>query len=57
LDGGVSFVAGGLARLFQHLVYLIEVEITEQRRDDGLNAKDNFQFDRAVGYRQEGKRT
>src|SRR5208337_255546 len=33
LDGGVSLVAGGLARLFQHLVYLIEVEITEQRRD------------------------
>ena len=25
--------------------------------DDGLNAKDNFQFERTVRYRQEGKRT
>jgi len=24
---------------------------------DGLNAKDNFEFDRAVGYRQAGKKT
>ena len=27
------------------------------RGDDGLNAKDNFQFERTVRYRQEGKRT
>src|SRR6516165_2501684 len=33
LDGGVPLVASGLDRLFQHLVHLIEVEITEQRRD------------------------
>jgi hypothetical protein len=25
--------------------------------DYGLNAKDNFQFDRAVSYRQEGQAT
>ncbi len=28
-----------------------------RRGDDGLNAKDNFQFERTVRYRQEGKRT
>ena len=26
------------------------------RSRDGLNAKDNFEFERAVRYRQEGKR-
>jgi hypothetical protein len=29
----------------------------QQQFDDGLNAKDNFQFERTVRYRQEGKRT
>ena len=28
-----------------------------RRGDDGLNAKDNFQFERAIRYRQEGKGT
>jgi hypothetical protein len=26
------------------------------RGGDGLNAKDNFEFERAVGYREEGSR-
>jgi hypothetical protein len=25
--------------------------------DDGLNAKDNFEFERAVCYRREGRKT
>src|SRR5580700_1279133 len=33
LDGSELFVARGLNRLFQHLVYFVQVEITEQRRN------------------------
>jgi hypothetical protein len=35
----------------------VHVQVGQQRAHDGLNAKDNFQFDRAVGYRQEGQKT
>jgi hypothetical protein len=35
----------------------MQVDIRQQGRNDGLNAKDNFQFERPVRYRQEGKRT
>jgi hypothetical protein len=38
-------------------IQLVQVDVSEQRRDYGLNAKDNFQFDRAVSYRQEGQAT
>ena len=31
-------------------------EILQKRGNHGLNAKDNFEFDRAVGYRQTGKK-
>jgi hypothetical protein len=34
----------------------MQKQIRQQGADDGLNAKDNFQFDRAVRYRQEGKK-
>jgi hypothetical protein len=39
-----------------NIEHVMQVEVREQRRNDGLNAKDNFQFDRAVRYRQEGKK-
>jgi len=29
--------------------------VPQGRGGDGLNAKDNFEFERSVGYRQEGK--
>jgi hypothetical protein len=29
----------------------VEVDIGQQRRNDSLNAKDNFRFERVVGYR------
>ena len=32
-----------------------EVKVGQQGRDYGLNAKDNFEFDRAVGYRRQGQ--
>ncbi len=42
-------------RPLQHLVHLIiEVHIADQGRNYSLNAKDNFEFDRAVGYQREG---
>jgi hypothetical protein len=50
-------LASDFLRLLQHLVHLIEVKIAEQGRNDGLNAKDNFQFERTVRYRQEVKGT
>jgi hypothetical protein len=34
----------------------MQIHVTEQRRNDGLNAKDNFEFERVVRYRQEGKK-
>jgi hypothetical protein len=34
----------------------VKIDVGQQRADDGLNAKDNFQFERAVRYRQEGRR-
>ena len=39
-----------------HIEPLMQKQIRQQGADDGLNAKDNFQFDRAVRYRQEGKK-
>ena len=39
------------------MVESIQIDIGQQRTDDGLNAKDNFQFERTIRYRQEGKRT
>jgi hypothetical protein len=36
---------------FQHLVNLIEVQITEQRRNYSPNAKGNFSFERLLRYR------
>jgi hypothetical protein len=40
----------------QFLVQSIQIDVGQQRRQDGLNAKDNFEFDREVRYRQEGKK-
>ena len=34
---------------------IVQIDIRQQRRNDGLNAEDNFQFERTVRYRQEGK--
>ena len=34
---------------------VMKENIRQQRGGDGLNAKDNFEFDRVVRYRQEGK--
>src|ERR1700674_903753 len=33
LNMGIWLPSGGLNRLFQHLIYLIEIEVTEQRRN------------------------
>jgi hypothetical protein len=41
----------------EHLVKPVQVQVRQQGGNDGLNAKDNFQFDRAVRYRWEGKKT
>ena len=50
-------VANHLVALLCHLlVERVEIDIGQQRTDDGLNAKDNFQFERAVRYRLEGRR-
>jgi hypothetical protein len=32
-------------------VEVVQVDVGEQGRNDGLNAKGNFQFDRCVRYR------
>jgi hypothetical protein len=50
LDGGILLIAGHLNRPLQHLVYLIEVEVAEQRRDYSPNAKGNFEFSRKVSF-------
>ena len=42
LDPYVLAVACGLLCSLKHTVHLIEVDITEQWRDDAQNAKDNF---------------
>src|SRR5215475_7508169 len=42
LDPCVLAVARGLLCSLKHTVHLIEVDITEQWRDDAPNAKDNF---------------
>jgi hypothetical protein len=34
------------------IVDVVEVDIRQQRRDHGLNAKGNFEFERTVGYRK-----
>jgi hypothetical protein len=31
---------------------VVQVDVRKQGGNDGLNAKDNFEFDRAVRYRQ-----
>jgi hypothetical protein len=31
--------------------HIVQVHVTEQRRNDSLNAKDNFAFERRVKYR------
>jgi len=51
-------VALGLLPPLVHpnIEHVMQVEVRQQRRYDGLNAKDNFQFDRAVRYREEGKK-
>ena len=47
----------GAPRLHPEVEGVVEIDISQQGRDDGLNAKDNFEFDRAVRYRQERKKT
>jgi len=44
-----------VATSLQLPVELVQHEVAEQGRKYGLNAKDNFEFDRAVGYRREGQ--
>jgi hypothetical protein len=34
----------------------VQIQVRQQWRGDGLNAKDNFEFERAVRYRKEGKK-
>ena len=46
---------GHCFRPFQHSVYLIEVQITEQRRNDSPNAKDNGSSEESVGEFRLGK--
>jgi hypothetical protein len=36
--------------------YVMQVDVRYKRGADGLNAKDNFDFEREVRYRQEGKK-
>jgi hypothetical protein len=35
----------------QFLIQCIQVDVRQQRRQDSLNAKDNFAFERRVKYR------
>jgi hypothetical protein len=38
---------------FQLLVEIVQEDVRQQRREDALNAKDNFQFERMIdGWRQ-----
>ena len=32
---------------------IVEIDVRQQRRSDGLNAKDNFQFERVTPYRKQ----
>jgi hypothetical protein len=32
---------------------VVQVDIRQQRRNDGLNAKDNFEFERVAAYRKQ----
>jgi len=34
-------------------IQVIQINVRQQRRDDGLNAKDNFEFERVAAYRKE----
>ena len=45
------------SRRGHEVVERVEIDIGQQRADDGLNAKDNFQFERTVRYRWEGNKT
>src|SRR5262249_41825744 len=52
LDHRESAVARHFPRPLQHLVHLIEIEITEQRRSHAPYTKGNFQFERIItGWR------
>jgi hypothetical protein len=37
----------------EQLVEPMQVYVRQQRRNDGLNAKDNFEFARVAAYRKE----
>jgi hypothetical protein len=39
---GIWLPSGGLNRLLQRTIYLIEIEVTEQRRNYSSDAKDNL---------------
>jgi hypothetical protein len=52
LDVGVFSVARGLNRFLQHLIHLSEIDVAEQWRNDSPNAKDNFEFERLLRFRQ-----
>ena len=41
--------------LIQFFIEPIQVDIGQQRREDSLNAKANFEFDRVVGIRRREK--
>src|SRR2546428_712303 len=49
LNTGIWLLSGGLNRLLQHPIYLIEIEVTEQRRNYPSDAKDNL----VEGYQEE----
>src|SRR6202521_6248271 len=52
LNTGIWLLSGGLNRLLQHPIYLIEIEVTEQRRNHSPYTKGNFEFERVVrGWR------
>ena len=51
LNVRILLTARDFNRSTQHPIYLVEIEVTEHRRNYSSDAKDNFCFDRTLRYR------